>query len=344
MKTFYYNSTDVSKFSTLLEQSHRIAIISHTNPDGDAIGSALGLIRYIRNLAKLKEVSIDIRAIVPNHFPAFLSFIDSGRDVEIYKDQIKETEAFVAAADMIICVDFNQPHRLEGLSSALDMNFSAKRVLIDHHIDPSSEFDIVFHSTASSSTALLVYKLIEQISGIEAIDASIGEALYVGMMTDTGCFSYSNLDAELFRSVANLVEAGVDAVKVHREVFDTQTENRVRLVGYLLDNKMVVNSAKKAAYIALTQAEKDKHGFQIGDSEGIVNMPLSIKGIDFSVILIENKDLIKVSLRSQGDIDVNVLGRTFFNGGGHKNAAGGKLNMTIEEAIKFVEKIISEQL
>lgn len=339
MKSFYYNSTDVEKFLTFFHSSKRIAIISHTNPDGDAIGSALALSRFLRTL----DGSKDIRPIVPNNFPSFLKFVDPGNEIDIYMAQIKEVQAFVAAADLVICVDFNAPHRLEGLSEALSMNLGARRVLVDHHIDPSPNFDLSFHTVQSSSTAFLIYNLICDIKGVEAIDKSIATALYVGIMTDTGCFSYSILAPELFRAAANLVERGADAAQIHREIFDTQSESRLKMVGYLLSEKMVVLPNKRAAYIALMQEEKDRFNFQIGDSEGIVNMPLSIKGIEFSAILIENKDVIKVSLRSQGDrVDVNVLGREYFNGGGHKNAAGGRLQCSMEEAIEVVNDVISK--
>lgn len=337
MKSFHYNTTLTDKFSSFFESSQRVAILSHTNPDGDAVGSALALTRFLSSLAPEK----DIRPIVPNHFPSFLRFVDHKNEIYVANDQLNEVQAFLAAADLIICVDFNQPHRLDALSDALAMNFDAKRVLIDHHIDPPQSFDLMFHSTQSSSTALLVYNLIVDLKGVEAIDENIAEPLYLGMMTDTGGFSFSTLNAELFRAVANVVERGADPVKIHREVFDTQTESRVRLVGYLLDNKMVVIPEKMAAYITLTQEEKDKFKFQIGDSEGVVNMPLTIKNVEFSAILIENKDMIKLSLRSQGDrIDVNAIAREHFNGGGHKNAAGGRLMMSMEQAVEKVKQVI----
>lgn len=342
MKSFYFNNTDSTKFLSFFETSQRIAIISHTNPDGDAIGSALALCRFLRSLDSHSETQRDIRAIVPNNFPAFLKFTDPNNDVYIYGEQIKEIQAFVAAADLIVCVDFNQPQRLEGLSEALAMNWSAKRVLIDHHIDPPQNFDIMFHTTASSSTALLIYNLIVDLKGVEAIDKGIAEALYVGMMTDTGCFSFSTLNPELFRAVANVVEKGADAVMIHRQIYDTQSESRLRMVGYLLDSKMVVIKEKKAAYITVTQQEKDRFNYQIGDTEGVVNMPLTIKGVDFSAIMIENKDIIKLSLRSQGDvIDVNAICREHFNGGGHRNAAGGRLHCSMEEAVEIVKSVIA---
>ncbi len=333
MTTSFYKEN----FVAVCEKSNRIALIAHTNPDGDAIGSSLGLLRFLRNQYPDKM----IRSFVPNYPPNSLKFIDQKRDVEIYINQIGETNAFIAAADMLIFLDFNQIHRLDSLSDAINMNMHATKVLIDHHIDPPEKFDITHHNTESSSTALLVYTLIEQVAGVEAITKEIAEPLYLGMMTDTGCFSFSHLSGQLFHAIATLIDAGVDPVAINRAVYSTQRESRVRLHSYLISENMKIIANKGAAIITLTQEEKDRFDFQTGDSEGVVNIPLGIQGIVFSAILIENKDgSIKLSLRSQDVIDVNELSNIHFNGGGHKNAAGGKLNTTMDEAVKVVEEVI----
>lgn len=331
-------SFDKEKFAAACAKSSRIALIAHTNPDGDAIGSSLGLLRFLRAAYPDKN----IRTFVPNYPPNSLKFIDTNRDIEVYINQIGETNAFIAAADMLVFLDFNQIHRLDALSDAIDMNMHATRVLIDHHIDPpTNKFDITHHTTESSSAALLVYTLIEQMGGTEAFTKEIGEPLYLGMMTDTGCFSFSNLSGELFKAIATLVDAGIEPVKINRAVYSTQTESRTRLHSYLISEKMMVYTEKGAAIITLTQDEKDRFTFQTGDAEGVVNIPLNIDGITFSALLIENKDgTIKLSLRSQDTVDVNQISNEHFNGGGHKNAAGGKLNTPMEEAVKRVENVI----
>lgn len=330
-----FNSDKCKQFYSFCSDSSRIAVVSHTNPDGDAVGSGLALTLYLREAFP----SAATRFFVPNYYPSFVGFVDPDKDIEIYGEMCKEAEAFLAAADLIICVDFNVIMRLDRMGEAIDMNLHAPRIVIDHHLDPPA-FDLAFHTTESSSTALLIYKLIVALSGEGVITPAIGTALYLGMMTDTGTFSYSNLTSDLFRAVATLVDCGVDPVAVHQAVYDSQSESRLRMVGYLLSEKMVVRAPQRAAYITLTQDEKARFNHQIGDTEGVVNMPLSISGIDFSAILIETKDCIKVSLRSQGDIDVNVLGRSTFNGGGHKNAAGGRLYSTMDEAIATLEQVI----
>lgn len=325
------------KLYFLASQSKRIAIISHTNPDGDAVGSGLALTLFLRECFGEST----IRFFVPNHFPEFLAWVDPNRDVEIYNENYSEVEAFLAAADLIIIADFNQTTRLDKMGVALDRNFHAPRVLIDHHVAPP-KYDLSFHTTQSSSTAFLVYNLICAIKGTDAITTPIANAIYMGMMTDTGGFSFGNLTPDLYRAVAVLVEKGVDAPAVNRAIFNNQSEDRLRMVGYLINQKLVINREKGAAYFTLTEDEKQRFNHQIGDTEGIVNIPLTVKGINFSAILIQTKDGIKISLRSIGDLDVNVISNRNFNGGGHVNAAGGKFFGTMEQAIEAIERVINE--
>ncbi|MFI3295489.1 MAG: DHH family phosphoesterase [Rikenellaceae bacterium] len=327
----------LSQFNQTCQNSERIAIVAHTNPDGDAVGSSLALYHFL--VAKYPQKHV--RVIVPNNFPDDLKFIDPQSHIEVYMEMIKEAQAFLAACDAIICVDFNQISRLDQMGEAIEMNLHATRILIDHHIDPP-HYDLAFHYSRSSSAAFLVYGLIVGLGGVEALTPEIASALYLGIMTDTGGFSFSLLDGELFRSVATLVDCGADPVYIRQMVFDRQSEDRLRMVGYLLSQKMVIHSNKGAAYITLTNQEKLEFNHQIGDTEGVVNMPLTIGGITFSAIMIQTKDYIKLSLRSQGDCDVNVLARDNFSGGGHKNAAGGKYYGSMEQCVEFIERLISE--
>lgn len=332
-----FNHNKLEQLSSLCATSQRIVIIAHTNPDGDAIGSGLALLLFLREAFPAQKV----RFFVPNRFPEFLGWVDSQHDVEVYSEMCSEGEAFIAAADLIFIADFNQTTRLEKMSSALDANLHAPRVLIDHHIAPV-EYDLSFHTTASSSTAYLVYSLIEHWMGTAVITRPIADAIYLGMMTDTGNFSYGNLTPELYRAVAVLVERGVNPSAINQAVFNTQSEYRLRMVGYLISENMVVRADKNAAYITLTRAEKEQFHHQIGDTEGVVNMPLTINGVNFAAILIETKECIKVSLRSVGALDVNIISNNNFNGGGHKNAAGGKYFGTMSEAIAQLERVIDQ--
>lgn len=324
----------ITKFSSFIGNNQTIAIISHTNPDGDAIGSGLALNLFIEQFYDDQ----DVRFIVPNRFPNFLNWVDPDHRVHIFTENCAHNDAFIASADVIIIVDMNDTRRLEGMSAALAKNTHAPRILFDHHIDPPL-YDLNFHTTSSSSTAFLIFSLIEALGGI--FTPAISKALYLGIMTDTGGFSFGNLTPDLFRAAAVLVENGVDVPTINRAVYNTQTESRVRMVGYLLSEKMVVNTEHSAAYITLSRSEKERFNHQIGDTEGLVNIPMTIKGIEFSAILIETIDCIKISLRSTGMVDVNVLARKHFNGGGHKNAAGGKYIGTMDEARGELELLIS---
>ncbi len=332
MKNIFTNEK-ISHFFSLLDSSERVAIVAHTNPDGDAIGSGLGMLRALRASGRVRSV----RFFVPNDMTSTLRFLDTERDVEVFAANVNECTAYIAAADLIIMMDFNDPSRLEGMSAALDRNFIAPRVLVDHHLSPAA-YDINFHSSDSSSTCLLAYYLIEAM-GV-TLTREIGEPLYAGMLTDTGGFMFSNLSPELYSAVAEIARVGVDLVRVNRAIFNTQSEDRVRLSSYLLSNKMVIDKAHRSAYITLTAEEKTNFNYQIGDTEGLVNVPQTIDGVDFSTLLIENRDHIKMSLRSLSDIDVNEIARAHFHGGGHKNAAGGKFYGTMDEAVAVLETVI----
>lgn len=326
-----FDPAKIIQLKALCAQAGTIAVVSHTNPDGDAIGSGLAINTF------LKKLGYNVRFFVPNHFPKFLAFIPGSDQVEIYADVCESARTYIADADLILCSDFNQIGRLDKMTDAIEANVIAPRVLIDHHMSPP-EYELSFSDTRYSSTSHMVYDLIRMWAGPEALTYDIAVALYVGIATDTGNFSYGNLTPELYRAVAELVEKGVRPAEVSKAVFNTQSENRLRMVGYLLSEKMKVDCGLRTAYITLTRAEKTRFDHQIGDTEGIVNMPLAIECIDFSAMFIETLDCIKISFRSQGDFDVNLFAREYFNGGGHKNAAGGRYYGPMTEAVaKFQE-------
>ncbi|MEG1413871.1 MAG: DHH family phosphoesterase [Mucinivorans sp.] len=332
-----FTPAKVEQFSSLILQSIRVAVIAHTNPDGDALGAGQALTLFLAQQFRLHATGNQVRFIVPNHFPAFLSWIDPDRQIDVFIDAQKENTAFLAAADLIIVVDMNDTRRADKMGQALEYNLTAPRVLIDHHIAPPS-YDLSFHSTDSSSSSLLVFLLIEALGG--SLTPQMASALYLGMMTDTGSFAYGNLDSTLFRAVAALVDAGADVPAINRAVYNTQSESRVRMQGYLLSEKMVVSTTHHAAYMSLTMDEKQRFDYQIGDTEGMVNIPLTIDHVDFSAMLIETKECIKISLRSIGDRDVNEIAREHFDGGGHRNAAGGKYLGTMHDAIALMQSVI----
>ncbi|MCD8185518.1 MAG: DHHA1 domain-containing protein, partial [Rikenellaceae bacterium] len=247
---------------------------------------------------------------------------------------------FIAGSEIIFCLDFNNISRLEQLGEEIEKNSRAIRVLIDHHLEPPQEFDLTFSDTGASSTSLLVYEIVEALGWENQISYPVAEALYVGINTDTGNFSFGQLTPALFRAVARLVEKGVEPAKLHIAVYDNYSADRMRLMGYMLNEKMQLIPGHRAAYMSLDKEKQKIYHFQPGDSEGFVNLPLSIKNVSLTAFFLETRECIKVSLRSQGDIDVNRMARQWYNGGGHKNAAGGKHFGSMEEAVRIFEAVV----
>lgn len=324
----------IDELRALLAEPKRVAVVSHVNPDGDAIGSGLAW------ASMLEKEGHTVHFYVPGPCPAFLEWMAGIEKVQIYKTAPEEADARIAEADVIFCMDFNLLNRLEELGKAVLRNEKAVRVLIDHHLDPPTDYSLMFSDTTASSTSLITYELIEALGWEERIDYATAEALYVGMCTDTGNFAFGNLTPELFRTIARLVEKGVDPPRLNIAIYDNFSADRMRLMGYLLHRKMEMIPSHNAACMGLDKAEQKKFHFQPGDSEGFVNLPLSIRNVSLSAFFLETKECIKVSLRSQGAVDVNELARTHFNGGGHKNASGGKFFGTTDQAIERFKKAL----
>lgn len=321
----------------LARPGQRIVIVSHTNPDGDAIGSSLAWAEILRGMGH------SVTCIVPNKYPYFLDWMPGIGDVLVFKaDTDGRAARAVAEAETIFCLDFNAVSRLENLTGAIEANTTARRVLIDHHLSPSAGFDPAFSYPDCSSTCFLVYSLIVALYGVEAVTRSMAEVLYVGMMTDTGNFAYSNLTPELFRCVAVLIERGIDIPKIHNSVYNAYTEGRARLFGYAINRKMEVIENGTAAYMSLLEHEMRRFQFQQGDSEGFVNYALTIKKVKMSAMFLAHRKFIRVSLRSRGDVDVNLFARRYFNGGGHRNAAGGKSFVSMRETIDHYIRSVHE--
>lgn len=315
----------------------KIVLLAHTNPDGDAIGAALAWRRYLERLGHTTM------CIAPNRYPYFLEWMRDIPYINVFKEDTEGKMAnFISKADLIFCMDFNQINRLEGLSDAVSAS-SAPTILIDHHLNPPvEEYDLVFSDPSASSTSYIVYNLIVTLASEEALDYPMAESLYVGFMTDTGNFSFSNLTADLFRAVAVLIDKGINVPTINSAVYNNFSEGRVRLLGYLLNDKMVTLFEYGVAYMALTEEEMRRFNFKAGDSEGFVNYPLTIRGLNMSAMFSEHKNFIRISFRSRGNVDVNVFARRYFNGGGHRNAAGGKSFLSMDETIKKFNAAITE--
>lgn len=328
---------NIRQLKSMLEGRKNIVLLAHTNPDGDAVGSSLAWRDVLLNMGH------NVSCIVPNKFPYFLDWMPGIGDIIIFKnDEQNRAVDALQQAELIFCLDFNALGRLEALSDAINTNTSARRILIDHHLSPDEHFDLVFSYPEMSSTSFLVYSIIEAMLGTQAITRNMAEVLYVGMMTDTGNFSYSALTPELFRALAVLAETGIEIPQIHNKVYNSFTEGRARLFGYAINRKMEIFHGGKVACMSLTEREMRRFWFQQGDSEGFVNYPLTIKNVRMSAMFIEQRQFIRVSLRSRGDVDVNIFARKYFNGGGHKNAAGGKSYVSMEETLEHYRRAVEE--
>lgn len=330
-------NSKIEELRELLLTPQKIVILSHTNPDGDAIGSSLAWAEI------LKSKGHSVSCIVPNRFPYYLDFMPGCDTILMYRGEGEGNVVnAVRSADIIFCLDFHTMSRLEGLGDVIDENQHAKRVLIDHHLDPVEDFDLMLSYPEASSTCYLVALVIERLFGAESITKSMAENLFVGMMTDTGNFAFSTLTPDLFRVVSILVNTGIHVPTIHNNVYNSFSEGRARLFGYVINRKMKIFHNGTVAHMSLTSEEMKRFWFQQGDSEGFVNYPLTIKKMKISAMFTEHSDFIRVSLRSRGDIDVNVFAQRYFNGGGHKNAAGGKSFMSMEDTLKHFEESIKE--
>ena len=328
------NTEITTTVNNLLNEPKDIVIVGHKNPDGDAVGSCLGLYFFLKKLGHNPTV------IVPNDFPDFLKWLPGSETILIYEKNSEQSESCISQADLIFTLDFNSLGRIGSMQEPLEQS-NAAFVMIDHHQQPSDYAVATYSDTSMSSTCEMVYVFMESLQGLHLLDSKIATNLYTGIMTDTGSFRFPSTSASTHRRIASLIEAGANNAKIHQNIYDTSSPDRMKLLGVALKN-LVILPEFKTAYISLTQKDLDENKFKKGDTEGFVNYALSIKGIVFAVIFIENKQesIIKMSLRSKGDFSVNEVARTHYHGGGHINAAGGRsshsLNKTISEFISIL--------
>lgn len=316
-----------------IDEAEKIAVVVHVGPDGDAMGASLGLWHYLMALNKEPVV------IVPTAFPDFYLWMPGSKDVVVYENEQQLAETKLNEADLIFALDFNVPKRLGPMENAV-LQAPAGKILIDHHLHPGSFAQIVMSYPEISSTSELIFRLICRLGDFSKINLACAECIYTGMMTDTGGFTYNSNKQEIYTIISELIKLGVDKDEIYRKVFNTYSADRLRLMGYCLYKKMKVYPEYKAALITLTADEMEKFNFKNGDSEGFVNIPLSIAGIDFSVFMREDVDKIKVSLRSEGTFPTNKFAADVFNGGGHLNASGGESYTTMKEAVRKFEEFL----
>lgn len=325
---------NIKKLRELVEPASRVAVLSHKNPDGDALGSSLALVLYLRSLGK------DAVAVYPNQFPEFLSWLPGAADALLFERETERAVAAVEGADLIFCLDFNTLSRVGELGLCVERS-KVPRVLVDHHPEPSGEFAVAISHTAACSTSELVYEIIVGLSGLDGLSLEMAQCIYTGMMTDTGAFAYASARKEIYLIIAELLGKGVDKDWIYRKVFYNYTLSRMRLSGYVLYDKLKLYNKYNAALITLKHNELMRFYAAKGDTEGLVNQPLQIKGVRFSCFLREEvPGKINVSLRSVDDFPCNEVAARFFNGGGHKNASGGELYCTMDAAVEQFVKAL----
>ena len=326
----------LARLSQLISDAETILITCHKSPDGDAIGSSLGLADYMRHLGKEPVV------IVPDQYPDFLMWLPNTEKIIRYDKQRDKADLLFKIADLVFCLDYNAPSRVDEMEEAL-VSSPDTRVLIDHHLNPDVPADLIISEPEASSTCELVFRLVWQMGAFPTLTKQFAVPIYCGMMTDTGGFTYNSSRPEIFFIISELLTKRIDKDKIYRNVYHNYSESRIRLMGYVMYEKLVYMPEYNAAYYTLTKDELKRFRFIKGDAEGLVNIPQQIKGLRLSISLREDTEkdrVVWVSLRSVDNFPCNLMAEEFFNGGGHLNASGGRLNCSMDEAVKIVKDAI----
>ena len=331
----YLSEKDETRWHELVDKSRKITILGHTSPDGDAMGATICLCYYLKSLGKEATV------VVPNYFPDFLAWLPGAADIVVAERNRIRGPRLIKEADLIFCVDFSEINRLEELSYVVE-NYHKGIIIIDHHLNPQINGEIMVSDPQASSASELVFTLLWQLGGFERMTTEMAQCIYCGMMTDTGAFTYNSSRSEVYYIISKLISKGIDKDKIYRAVYNNYSVERLRLEGYILKDKMIYFQEEHTSVYTLTREDMKAYHFKKGDAEGIVNMPLQIKGTKLSISLREDteKPLIRVSLRSVDDFPCNKMAEDFFNGGGHLNASGGTLEMTMDEALAQTRRAI----
>ena len=327
---------DILAIKKLLATPKKIAIIPHRSPDGDAMGSTLALYHFLLKLNHKPTV------IAPNDFPNFLAWLPGSETVLIYENDRISTSKILNETEIVFTLDYNALHRTGEMEQVLN-KLTVPMIMIDHHQKPDDYATFTYSNTAFGSTCEMIYNFISFLDKKTLIDKTIATCIYTGILTDSGSFRFPSTTSTTHRVVADLIDLGIENSQIYTNLFDNNSYNSLQLLGRALQN-MKVEPGYKTAYISLSQSELDEFNYEKGDTEGIVNYGLSIKGIIFAAIFIEHREenIIKISFRSQGNFDVNQFARDHFNGGGHINAAGGKSYLSLMETIKKFENLISK--
>ncbi len=326
----------ISKLNNQLQEPKRIVITTHQNPDADALGSSLGLQMYLQQLGHTVTV------VSATSFPGFLNWMQGANKIVLYENHPKDVENILANSDILFCLDFNIITRTFNLAPVLE-KYKGIKVIMDHHLQPDEAyFDYGISTPGKSSTCEMVYDYIAEQNNVNLITAPIASCLYAGTMTDTGGFRFDGTTEHTHSMISMLVNKGAHPNTIATAVFDNYNINRLQLLGHLLNNNLKFYPKYNAAVIYLTEVEAAKFNVNQGDTEGIVNYPLNIKDISFSTFIHQKNGEVRMSFRSKGDVNVNLFARTYFSGGGHKNASGGRSSLNIPETIVEIEKGLAQ--
>lgn len=325
---------DIASLRELLAQPQKIVITTHHKPDGDAMGSSLGLYNY------LVQQGHHATVISPTDYPEFLSWMPGNGTVMIYTENQAAAAELIASAALIFCLDFNALGRINDMGELVGKS-QAKKVMIDHHLEPEDFDDYRYWNINACATAQLIYQfIVEELNGKQYINADVATCLYTGIMTDSGSFRFPGTTSAVHRVVADLIDAGAVNWRIHELVYSNSSEERLRFLGHCLSEKLEVLHEYNTALITVTRAEIEKYHVITGDTEGIVNYALSITGIRLAAFIVERNDKVKLSLRSKGDFPANEICKKYFNGGGHRNAAGGASDDTLAQVINQFKTIL----
>lgn len=326
--------TDIQAVKALLGQPQDIVILSHRNPDGDAVGSSLGLLHYLRKLGHRVNI------IVPSDYPDFLSWLPAAGEIVVFDDETEEANQLLREATMFFILDFNSFDRIDKVADTLHDD-RRPRVMIDHHLFPEPIADYIFSDTTASSTCEMIYDFVEQLADTAKLDKTIGDCLYTGIITDTGGFKYAT-SAKLFATVSKLLELGTDDYKVQDRIWNSMTEKQLRLLGHCLANRLEVYPEFHTAMVYLTKEDYTEFDIQRGDTEGVVNFLLRMPNVMIAAFIHEQPTIVKLSLRSKGDVDVQEICKQHFRGGGHKNASGGASFAPLSTTINKFTKLLPD--
>ncbi len=327
---------DIATLAELLAKPQKIVITTHHKPDGDAMGSSLGLYNY------LIQQGHHAKVITPTDYPDNISWMPGNDDVIIYTENLEQSAQLIADADIIFCLDFNALSRINNMGILVGES-AAKKVMIDHHLEPADFDDYRYWDINACATAQLVYKfIVKELNNKQLVNKDVATCLYTGIMTDSASFSLPNTTAEVHRIVADLIDAGAQSYQIHQLVFNNSSESRLRFLGMCLSEKLEVLEEYNTALITVSKQDLEKYNVVTGDTEGIVNYALSITGIRLAAFIVERSDMVKLSLRSRGEFPANDICKKYFNGGGHRNAAGGMSNSSLEEVVNQFKLILPE--